>query len=111
MLTTMTTGPSGAAAASQMNCPGFSVFGSVPIGSGAFAPQKGTPAAALQAESRSVRVAVSAPARIRVGWSLLGRRLPDAAPSASPLVPGARAQTGRRSLRVVKDDAQRESLA
>src|SRR5262249_20366011 len=41
-LTTTTSGPFGAASAYQMNWPGFSVFGSVPMGSEAFAPQNGT---------------------------------------------------------------------
>src|SRR5262245_40160264 len=44
-LTTITSGPSGAAPASQMNSPGFSFDGFVPAGEDSFAPQKGTGAA------------------------------------------------------------------
>src|SRR3954463_9427724 len=46
MLTTMTIGPSGVAAASQTNCPGFSFVGSVPTGEDSRAPQNGTGARA-----------------------------------------------------------------
>src|SRR5262245_89329 len=49
----MTSGPSGAAAASQMNSPGFSFAGSVPTGEDSFAPQKGTGAATARAADKA----------------------------------------------------------